>query len=66
MAKDKWMQSAVPQSHRGRLTRKARRAGESPMQFAREHYHSPGKTGRQARAAVNMQKRRHHRRKGRA
>lgn len=54
MATDKWMQGAVKRP--GALTRKAKGSGESPMEFAREHYHSPGLTGQQARFAVNAQK----------
>ena len=44
----------------GALTKKANSAGESPMEFAREHYHSKGLTGEQARYAVNAQKARRH------
>lgn len=51
----KWMQGAV--KHPGSLTRMAHRAGESPMTYAREHYHSSGKVGQKARFAVNAQKR---------
>lgn len=55
MAK-KWMAGAVKRP--GALTKKAKREGDSPMEFAREHYHSKGRTGQQARFAVNAQKRR--------
>ena len=51
---DKWMQGAI--SRPGAETEKAKKAGKSPMEFAREHYHSPGLTGQQARFAVNAQK----------
>lgn len=51
-----WMQKAVPASHEGLLTKQAKRAGESPMEFAHEHYHDSGKTGARARFAVNAQK----------
>lgn len=67
---DKWMQGAV--SRPGALTRKAERAGMSPMEYAREHKHSPGRTGRQARFALiashasKRASRRKHRRSGRA
>ena len=49
MAK-KWIQEAI--QHPGALTRKAKRAGESPMEFAREHKDAPGQTGKQARLAL--------------
>lgn len=49
-----WMQGAVKRP--GALTRKANRVGESPMTFARKHYHDSGLTGEQARFAVNAQK----------
>lgn len=55
MAKKHWMKDAV--KHPGALTKKASSAGESPMEFAHEHYHDSGQTGEQARFAVNAQKR---------
>jgi len=39
----------------GALTKKATSAGESPMQFAAEHAHAPGLTGKQARFAMILQ-----------
>lgn len=45
-----------PKFRSGALTAKANKVGEKPMTFAREHASSPGRTGRQARAAINMQK----------
>lgn len=65
MAKDKWMQRAV--SRPGALTRKANRAGESPMEYARKHKHDSGRTGRQARFALiaSRASKRSSRRKGR-
>lgn len=50
----KWMKGAV--KRHGALTKKAAAAGESPMQFAREHAHSPGLTGQEARFALTAQK----------
>ncbi|WP_213775078.1 hypothetical protein [Bradyrhizobium sp. dw_78] len=50
----KWMGAAVKRP--GALTAKAKRAGQSPMAFARKHYHDSGLTGDQARFAVNAQK----------
>jgi hypothetical protein len=40
-----------PVKRPGALTRKAKAAGESVQQFARQHYHDPGVTGKQARFA---------------
>lgn len=54
MAKDKWMQNAVKRP--GALTKKAKAAGEGTMAYAHEHYHDKGRTGQQARFAVNAQK----------
>jgi len=60
MAKEKWEQKAAKAMERkhtkGSLTRIAHAHGESPMQFAHEHYHSPGKVGEKSRFAVNAQK----------
>jgi hypothetical protein len=50
--KKHWIQKAI--RHKGALTRKAKKAGESPMEFAHEHMHSPGKTGAQSRLAVQL------------
>jgi hypothetical protein len=54
---DKWQAGAVKRP--GALTRKADKAGKTPMAFAHEHYHDSGRTGQQARYAVNAQKGRH-------
>lgn len=51
MAK-KFISKAI--KHPGALTRKARAAGESPMQFAEQHKHDSGQTGRQARFAITL------------
>lgn len=50
----KWIQKAI--KHPGALTKKANKAGESPMGFAREHMHDSGKTGQQARLAITLRK----------
>jgi hypothetical protein len=52
---DLWMEKAFANSH-GQLKSKAKSAGEGTMTFARDKYHAKGKTGQQARAAVNAQK----------
>lgn len=45
-----WIQGAI--KHPGALTKKAKKAGESPMEFAGEHKGSKGTTGKQARLAL--------------
>jgi len=42
---------------KGSLTKIAKSHGESPMAFAKGHYHAKGKVGEKARFAVNAQKR---------
>lgn len=54
---EKWIQGSI--QHPGALTKKAKKVGESPMEFAREHQHSPGKTGKQARLAMTLRKMHH-------
>jgi hypothetical protein len=49
MAK-KWMAKAFANSH-GQFRAKAKAAGKSTAEFAREHEHDSGKTGAQARLA---------------
>lgn len=51
---EKWIVGAI--RHPGALTRKAHRAGESPMEYAHEHMHSAGVTGKQARLAITLSK----------
>ena len=52
--KKNWIASAV--SHPGALSRKADKAGQTPMQFARAHQDDSGKTGQQARLALTLAK----------
>jgi hypothetical protein len=52
MAKKRWIQSAI--KHPGALTKKATKAGQSPMAFARSHESTPGTTGKQARLAITL------------
>jgi hypothetical protein len=40
---------------KGALTKKATRAGQSPMEFASEHQADDSKTGKQARLAMTLQ-----------
>jgi hypothetical protein len=51
MAK-KWISGAI--KHPGALTAQAKRAGESPMEFARKHASDSGTTGRRARLAITL------------
>ena len=52
MAKKGWIAGAV--KHKGALTAQAKKAGQSPMAFARAHKGSPGKTGQRARLALTL------------
>jgi hypothetical protein len=47
-----WIQGAI--HHPGALTKKAVKVQETPMQFAHQHQHSPGTTGKQARLAITL------------
>jgi len=49
----KWIAGAI--KHKGALTTQAKKAGESPMTFARAHKHDSGKTGARARLALTLQ-----------
>ena len=49
-----WIAGAI--KHPGALTRKAKKVGESPMEFAHQHEGSSGTTGRQARLAITLSK----------
>lgn len=57
MAKEKWIKGAI--KHPGALTAQAKSAGKSPMEFAREHQHDSGTTGRRARLAMTLRKMHH-------
>ena len=57
LSSKKWIQKAI--KHPGALTKKAHKAGESPMAYAREHAHDSGKTGKQARLAMTLRKMHH-------
>ena len=49
-----WIAGAI--KHPGALTRKAKAAGESPMEYAHEHKGDSGTTGKQARLALTLRK----------
>lgn len=51
-SKKKWIQKAVPKSHRGIFTAKAKAHGMSVHAYAEKEKHAPGKTGKQARLAL--------------
>ncbi len=53
MAK-KWIAGAI--QHPGALTRKAKAAGQSPMEFAQAKKGAKGTTGKQARLAITLRK----------
>lgn len=57
----KWIKGAI--KHPGSLTKEAKKHGESPMEFAREHKNAPGKTGKRARLALTLGKMHHKGRK---
>ena len=61
MAKN-WIAGAI--KHPGALTKKANKAGMSPMAFADKHAGDSGQTGRQARFAKELQGFRSHLPKG--
>lgn len=56
MAKKKRLNIKKAIKRPGALTRKAKAAGESTMTFAREHAHSSGLTGQEARFALLLSK----------
>lgn len=56
MAKDKWMQDAVPKKNKGLFTKKAKKAGKTVAEYAKEKKNSPGKLGKEARFAATATK----------
>jgi len=51
-SKKKWIAGAI--KHPGALTASAKKAGQSPMEFAAAHKHDSGKTGQRARLALTL------------
>jgi len=51
-ASDKFIQKALKRP--GALTRKANRAGMTPLEFARRHQHDGSLTGQQSRFLLNV------------
>ncbi len=57
MAKKKrWMQRAVPESHKGRFTAKAEAAGETVHEFAEKEKDAGGTIGKEANLALTFEK----------
>lgn len=57
----RWIAKAIKPEHKGAFRAKAEHAGKSTREFAKEHEHDSGKTGKQARLAetlMGMRKRR--------
>ena len=48
----RWISSAIDPKHKGQFRHKAEAAGESTREFAQEHKHDSGLTGKQARLAI--------------
>ena len=53
MAKKKWIKGATENAH-GQFKAKAEHAGKSTAEFAKEHEHSKGKLGKEARLAETL------------
>jgi hypothetical protein len=54
MAKEKWIQQAVPEDRKGIFAEKAKRAGMSTGAYAQKMRHAPGKLGEEARLALKL------------
>lgn len=52
MAKKHWIKGAI--KHPGSLTAAAKKAGESTHEYAEQHKHDKGKTGKRARLALTL------------
>lgn len=63
MATERWMQKVSKKiessGHKGVFRAAAQRAGKSTHEFAEEHKHSSGTTGKRARLALAFEKARH-------
>lgn len=57
--KQRWMKSAVPESHRGAFTEKAKKAGEFVHSYAEKEKHNGGKIGKEANLAMTFEKEGH-------
>lgn len=54
--KKHWIQKAVPKSHEGIFSAKAKAAGESTAEYASEKSGATGKLGKEARLAQTFEK----------
>ena len=54
-SKKKWIQKAVPKSHEGVFTAKAKAAGESVHEYAEKEKAAAGKLGKEARLALTFE-----------
>jgi hypothetical protein len=52
--KKKWISGAI--EHEGALTRAAKRAHQTPLEYAREHQDEGGTRGRRSRLALTLNK----------
>jgi len=52
--KKKWIQKIIPESHEGKFSSKAKAAGETTKEFAKEKEHSAGTLGKEARLAETL------------
>jgi hypothetical protein len=52
--KKRWIQKAIPASHKGRFAAKAKAAGETTKAFAQEHKDSGGTLGKEATLALTL------------
>lgn len=52
--KKKWVQRAIPESHKGLFKAKAERAGKTTKEFASEHAGDSGTLGKEARLAQTL------------
>lgn len=52
--KKKWVQKAIPESHKGVFKAKAEKAGETTREYASEHAGDSGKLGKEARLAQTL------------
>lgn len=50
----RWIQKAVPDSHKGKFREKAERAGKTTREFAKEHAGDSGTIGKEARLAETL------------
>lgn len=55
MARKKWIQKATAE-HKGAATRKAKAEGLTVHEWALKHRHDKGRTGREARLALTLEK----------